>query len=234
MPRLLIHVEGETEEMFVNEVLAPHLYHVGWEAVSARIVGNARLRERRGGIKAWSVVRDDIMRHLKEDSSCYATTMVDYYALPQSANRAWPGRAAAAQLPTAQKAPHVEAQLKSDVQQAMGPGFLAARFIPFVIMHEFEALLFSDCAAFSRGVGRPDLHEAMQAVRDDFVTPEEINDSPLTAPSKRVEALIPGYQKPFLGTLAALEVGLPRIRKECPHFDAWLTRLEQIVISPSG
>ena len=229
MARLLIHVEGETEEMFVNEVLAPHLYSAGWEVVAARIVGNARLRERRGGIKPWSVVRDDIMRHLKEDPGCFATTMVDFYALPQSAGKAWPGRAAAAQLPTAQKAPHVEAQLDADLQQAMGPGFLAVRFIPFVIMHEFEALLFSDCGAFSRGVGRPDLHEALQAVRDSFATPEEINDSPLTAPSKRVEALIPSYQKPFLGTLAALEIGLTRIREECPHFGEWLTRLEQIV-----
>ena len=230
MARLLIHVEGETEEMFVNEVLAPHLYAVGWKIVAARIVGNARLRERRGGIKPWSVVRDDIMRHLKEDSGCYATTMVDFYALPQSADKAWPGRAEATQLPTAQKASHVEAKLNADVQKEMGPGFLPARFIPFVIMHEFEALLFSDCAAFSRGVGRPDLHGAMQAIRDDFTTPEEINDSPLTAPSKRVEALIPSYQKPFLGTLAALEVGLAQMRQECPHFGAWLTRLEQIVI----
>jgi len=229
MSRLLIHVEGETEEMFVNEVLAPHLHASRWEVVAARIVGNARLRERRGGIKAWSVVRDDIMRHLKEDPGCYATTMVDFYALPQSVGKAWPGRAAAAQLPTAQKAMHVEAQLIADVQQMMGAGFLAARFIPFVIMHEFEALLFSDCRAFSRGIGRPDLHGALQAVRDSFPTPEEINDSPLTAPSKRVEALIPSYQKPFLGTLAALEVGLARIREECPHFGAWLTRLEQIV-----
>ena len=229
MARLLIHVEGETEEMFVNEVLAPHLYGAGWEVVAARIVGNARLRERRGGIKPWSVVRDDIMRHLKEDSGCYATTMVDFYALPQSAGKTWPGRAEAAELPTAQKASHVEAQLSADVQRAMGPGFLAARFIPFVIMHEFEALLFSDCGAFSRGVGRPELHEAMQAIRDGFATPEEINDSPLTAPSKRVEALMPAYQKPFLGTLAALEVGLTRMREECPHFGAWLHRLEQIV-----
>jgi hypothetical protein len=228
MARLLIHVEGETEEVFVNEVLAPHLRNEGWEGVSARIVGNARLRERRGGIKAWSAVREDILRHLKEDQGCCATTMVDFYALPQGANTGWPGRAAAAQLPTLGKAPHVEAQLDADVRRAMGPNFQAARFIPFVIMHEFEGLLFSDCEAFSRGVGRPDLQEAMQAVRDEFATPEEINDSPHTAPSKRVEALIPGYQKPFLGTLAALEVGLRRIREECPHFGAWLTRLEEI------
>jgi len=80
MARLLIHVEGETEESFVNEVLAEHLYRCGFEKVSARLVGNARLRDRRGGIRAWISVRKDILNHLKEDRSCFATTMVDYYA----------------------------------------------------------------------------------------------------------------------------------------------------------
>ncbi len=53
MARLLIHVEGETEEAFVNELLADHLHGFGYEIVSARLIGNARLRERRGGIRAW-------------------------------------------------------------------------------------------------------------------------------------------------------------------------------------
>lgn len=49
--RLLIHVEGETEETFVNEVLRPHLLHSGYARVSARLLGNARQRDRRGGIR---------------------------------------------------------------------------------------------------------------------------------------------------------------------------------------
>lgn len=93
MTRLLIHVEGETEESFVNEVLAPHLYGFGYSKVSARLVGNARQRDRRGGIRAWSAIRLDILRHLKEDAGCLSTTMVDFYALPQTGERAWPGRA---------------------------------------------------------------------------------------------------------------------------------------------
>jgi hypothetical protein len=226
MARLLVHVEGETEETFVNEVLAPHLYAAGWETVAARIVGNARLRERRGGIKPWSAVRTDIIRHLKEDPSCFATTMVDFYALPQSPGKEWPGRAEATSLPGSEKAPFVETRLQADINLAMGLDFIQARFIPFVVMHEFEALLFSDCHAFSRSMGRPDVREPMQAIRDSFGTPEEINDSPLTAPSKRVEALIPQYQKPLFGTLAALEIGLAKMREECPHFADWLRRLE--------
>lgn len=227
MGRLLIHVEGETEEQFVNAVLSPHLLGVGVN-VSVRIVGNARLREQRGGIKGWNEVRRDITRHLKQDANCYATTMVDYYALPQTGEKAWPGRAHAPNLPYSQRAPHVEAQLEADICKEMGPAFFPVRFIPFVIMHEFEALLFSDCDGFSRGIGRPELQHQFQAIRDVFTTPEEINDSPLTAPSKRVLQIVPSFQKPFLGPLAAIEIGLERIRQECPHFNVWLTRLEQI------
>ena len=80
--------------------------------------------------------------------------------------------------------------------------------------------------AFSRGIGRPSLEAGLQKVRDQFPTPEDINDSPITAPSKRVMDLVPGYEKPLLGTLAALQIGLGRIRQECPHFDAWVARLE--------
>ncbi len=88
MARLLIHVEGQTEESFVNEVIRNHLVTAGYHSVEARILGNARLRERRGGIRAWASARRDIIYHLLEDRGCIATTMVDYYGLPLS----WPGR----------------------------------------------------------------------------------------------------------------------------------------------
>ena len=226
MTRLLIHVEGETEETFVNEVLAPHLYSYGYLKVSARLLGNARQRNRRGGIRAWQAVRNDILNHLREDPLCLATTMVDYYALPQSENRAWPGRADASLLPFAEKAATVESALLTDICDELGASFAPNRFIPYVMMHEFEGLLFSDCIRLGEGIGRPDLIPQFQKVRDQFNTPEEINDSPLTAPSKRVEALVPGYEKPLLGVLAILEIGLEAIRRECPHFRAWLEQLE--------
>ncbi|MEK6726742.1 MAG: DUF4276 family protein [Deltaproteobacteria bacterium] len=227
MVRLLIHVEGETEETFVNEILAPHLCRRGYSKVSARLVGNARQRDRRGGIRAWNAVSKDIVNHLKEDPTCLATTMVDYYALPQSGGRAWPGREAAGAMPFEQKAAAVESALLADICRELGNRFDTRRFIPFVIMHEFEGLLFSDCQSFSRGIGRPDLAVEFQAIRDQFpLGPEEINDSPETAPSKRVKKLVEGYEKPLLGSLAVLEIGLEAIRTECPHFNAWLTHLE--------
>lgn len=227
MTRLLIHVEGETEEAFVNVVLAPHLCGCGYTNVSARPVGNARQRDRRGGIRAWSAVRKDILNHLKEDAGCLSTTMVDFYALPQTGERAWPGRAEAAQRVFAEKASVVESALLADICCEMGGGFDQNRFVPYVMMHEFEGLLFSDAHRLGQGIGRPDLSPQFQAIRDQFATPEEINDSPLTAPSKRIIDLVPGYEKPLMGTLAALEIGLDAIRQECPLFRGWIERLEQ-------
>ena len=229
MARLLVHVEGQTEETFVNELLRSHLLHHGYELVSARIIGNARLRSRRGGIRPWLPVRKDIINHLRQDSGCIATTMVDFYGLPKHGDRAWPGRAAAVGATGHQKASVVEKALRDDLAHAMETDFDISRFLPFVVVHEFEGLLFSDCAAFARGICRPDLEPSFSQIREGFATPEDINDSPVTAPSKRVEELVPGYNKPLFGALAILEIGLSPIRAECPHFDAWLQQLESLV-----
>lgn len=228
MARLLVHVEGVTEETFVNELLGPYLVQRGYQNVSARIIGNARQRSRRGGIRPWGAVKKDIVRRLKEDQRCISTTMVDFYGLPSSGDKAWPGRATAASLSVGNRAKAVEDALLNDVSLEMGGDFNSRRFVPFVVMHEFEGLLFSDCAAFARGVGQPNIEIALQEIRDAFSNPEEIDDSPLTAPSKRIQRLIPGYQKPLLGALAASDIGLTKIREACPHFQSWLEKLEAL------
>ena len=234
MTRLLIHVEGQTEETFVNEVLGRHLSCYGYSGVSARLMGNARQRNRRGGVKLWRAVRQEIVRHLRGDPGCIASTMVDYYGLPESGQRAWPGRAKASRLVFPKKASKIEDCLLADVCGHMGGSFNPHRFVPYVMMHEFEAMLFSDCAAFARGIGSPDLAPSFQAIRDEFSSPEEIDDSPATAPSKRIATLIPGYQKPTQGLLAIQETGLDTIRAQCPHFREWLERLEGLPAATGG
>jgi hypothetical protein len=223
MPRLLIHVEGETEEIFVNEVLRDDLMAKGYHSVGARILGTGR---QRGGVGKWLDVRTEIKNHLLEDPGCIATTMVDYYGLPQK----WPGRSTSKALGTAErKALCVQDAIKKDLVTGMGNRFDPNRFVPFVVMHEFEGLLFSDCAAFGKGIDRPDLAARFRKIREKFATPEDINDSRNTAPSKRVESLVDDYQKPLHGVLAALEIGLHRIRAACPHFNEWINRLEALI-----
>lgn len=228
MTRLLIHVEGQTEETFVNEVLRGHLCSFGYTSVAARLLGNARLRRNRGGIRSWVIARNEIVGHLKRDSGCIVTTMVDYYGLPDGPEIGWPGKANSGHLLPSQRATRVEDALKADVSHQMGPSFDPSRFVPFVLMHEFEGLLFSNCGAFAQAIGEPGLGPQFQAIRAAFATPEDINDSPVTAPSKRIERLMPEYEKPLFGVLAILEIGLTQIRAECPHFAQWLATLESL------
>lgn len=220
-------VEGPTEETFVNEVLAPHLYLAGWTGVTARIMGNPRQRARRGGIKPWQSMARDIARHFREDPGCRVTTLVDYYGLPAD----WPARGGPAQRPAAEKAMAVEAGIAEEIGRELGPNFDAGRLVPFVMMHEFEALLFSDCQAFARAIGQSNLGGALQEVRDQFDNPEEIDDSPQTAPSKRILGIVAGYDKPLCGSVGALEIGFDTMCRECPHFGGWLGRLEGIAAS---
>lgn len=229
MTRLLVHVEGQTEEAFVNEVLAPHLYDIGYAEVSARLMGDERERDRRGGIRPWSEASRGIINRLRQDPVQVATTMVDYYGLPSVGSRGWPGRTEAGRLPFAEKAACVENSISSNVAELMGDGFDQRRFVPYVMMHEFEAMLFSDCEAFARAMGHAELAGSFQQVRESFTTPEEINDSPESAPSKRILASVPNYQKPLHGVAAASDIGLTVIRRECPHFRQWLARLESLV-----
>lgn len=221
MTRILIHVEGQTEEAFVRTLLAPHLYVHGFTRVDARLLGNARARSRRGGIRDWHVVRREIERHLKNDTDAYASIMVDYYALPT----AWPGRNSSSTADIAQKHGELCTALTDDFETQTG---IIGRFVPFVLMHEFEALLFSDCQRFADSIGYTEKHPALQNVRDLFDTPEHINDSPQTAPSKRVTGIISGYDKVLYGNVAALEIGLDLIRTDCTLFNAWLTQLEAL------
>ena len=113
----------------------------------------------------------------------------------------------------------------------MPPNRDSSHAFAYVQQYEFEALLFSDAGAFSILPGISNEQVArLRAMRNQFQfpTPEDINDSPDTAPSKRIANVIPRYNKRANGYVVALEIGLPAIRDACPRFDAWLARLESL------
>lgn len=219
MFHLVVLAEGQTERQFVNSVLRPFLGNDDFQLVHAKILGE------RGGIRNWDSASRDIVNTLKERSDSVVTTMVDFYGLPDGIERGWPGRRSADDRPFDQKLPHLHAEIAAAVSAGMGANFDARRFVPNVLMHEFEALLFSDCARFAAAIGRPEIEPNLAAIRGQVPTPEHINDSVETAPSKRIQALIPRYQKPSQGLLAAQAIGLETMRRECPYFSAWLDRL---------
>ena len=128
--------------------------------------------------------------------------MVDYYGLP----RTWPGRERPSRHATlSERAATVERAVLEDISTAIDR---PARFVPYVVMHEFEGLLFSDPDRFAQSLGKPSLAPKLRAVRREFQTPEDINDSPDKSPSKRILNLYRGYRKPVDGVLAMAELGL--------------------------
>ena len=219
MVKVHVLVEGQTEETFVNRILRPHLWPLGINP-QPQGLGTQGLHV---GIVEYPRARKQMRITLAQDPGGFCTTMVDYYRLPDS----WPGRKAAEDKPFDQKATTIEQAIRSDLSDDLGAGFDRERLIPYIQMHEFEALLFSDVSVLTERLGLSDTAK-VQGIRSEFESPEEINDSVQTAPSKRIAVLDPGYQKVNDGFLIAQRIGLATMRAECPHFDEWVGKLEAL------
>ena len=109
------------------------------------------------------------------------------------------------------------------------------RLLPYVQQYEFEALLFAVPEQTASWLEAPNhVAAAMHQVVRQCGGPEEINDSPQTSPSHRLLQWMPRYRKPLHGPQIIELVGLPIIRAQCPRFDAWVTRLEQLGRGPTA
>ena len=161
---------------------------------------------------------------LRQEADTVVTTMFDFYALPDS----WPGRAEARTAPFSKKASIVETAVKEDILNEFGTSFDKNRFRPYIQMHEFEALLFSQPRTICAVLRSPESEKQVQAIRDSFQNPEEINDSSTTAPSKRLLGVFADYRKRLHGLIAAQRIGIDAMRKECPHFARWVGMLESL------
>ena len=217
MIRVHVLVEGQTEEMFVNRVLRSHLWPLGIN-LHPQLLGKPG---HQGGIREYLVARTDFLTVLNQQACPFCTTMFDYYAMPES----WPNRTVASQKPPAEKPIVIEEAILADISAELGTGFDPDQFIPYVQMHEFEALLFSDPRLLADGLELLDC-SAIQSIRDQFQSPEEINDSEQTAPSKRIIGLNRGYSKVTDGILISQKIGLDVMRAQCPHFNDWIGKLE--------
>lgn len=175
----------------------------------------------KGGNVRFQRVLRDVELCLWGDPTAYCTTFLDFYGLPTD----FPGKAGALQLRELPAKNQVMRQgFIGQLEQHLGANALR-RFIPHVQFYEFEGLLFSEPHALATETGHTELQVELQAIRDQFDSPEHINNDPNSAPSKRIQALIIGYDKVTLGSLVALEIGLDRIRRECPLFNGWVETL---------
>ena len=123
----------------------------------------------------------------------------------------------------------LEQRLFTEIDARIGRSWDQSRVFPYVQMHEYEGLLFTDAEAFAvvPNATRA-IIERLREMRAGFGTPEDVNDSNETAPSKRIESLLPRYQKVVHGPDIIAAIGLEAVREECPRFNGWLSRLESL------
>ncbi len=221
--RLHFIVEGQTEETFVNQVLRPHLATFSI-LCSARCVMTSRKRgvKHRGGITNYYLPRKDINTWMREDKNpdVRFTTMFDLYSLPQD----FPGYGDAATLSDAYGRVRV-------LEDALSEDISDRRFVPYIQLHEFEALLFSDPRKLETQFDdRGDEVSRLVVTASAFESPEFIDDGKDTSPSKRIIGEIPEYgrMKASAGPIVAGKIGLATLRSKCRHFGAWIDRLESI------
>lgn len=157
---------------------------------------------------------------MAEDREAVFTTMIDLYALP----RDFPGFADAARVAD----PYVRVRR---LEQALADDIGQPRLIPYIQLHEFEALLLSDPEKFDwQYIDHDQAISRLVELARQFDSPELIDDGEATAPSKRIIAQIPEYryQKAAAGPVIASHIGVQTIRDRCPHFGEWLAKLEAL------
>ena len=222
MVRLYLFAEGQTEQTFASNLLAPHLalYQI---FITPVLIAHARRKGKvhRGGGRKYQPMKDDILRFLKQEkaSDVFFTTMIDLYAIPREFPR----------LNDAETLRSTPRKRVEFLEQSFAEDIDDLRFIPYLQLHEYEAYLFCDPTCFASrydNCGRE--IAALEAIASKYETPELINDNPNTAPSKRIIAQFPAYEKAKAveGSELAAQIGLQGIRDRCPHFNAWLSRLE--------
>ena len=220
MAKLAVICEGKTERKFCDELLVAHLAPRGIE-VQAIEIGVDCLQP--GGNVTFARVLHDLELLLPDYG--YVTTLVDFFRLCDD----WTGLTKISPgMSSSEQAEAVEQSALADAETSLPNADIATRFIPNVLMHEFEGLLFTDPAKIV------DITHAHSSLADltnvaaAFTTPEDINTGRETAPSKRLKNLKANYGKIAHGARIAQRIGLLSIRAKCPHFNAWMLRLENL------
>ena len=216
MNRIIIICEGQTEQEFCNTLLQPYF---GANGITLQA---PLIKKTMGGIANWNVLKREIETYLRREKDVLVTTLIDYYGIKDShCFPLWAEKQAIADKN--QRLDELEAAMLADVDENLRP-----HFVPYLQLHEFEGLLFSDKQAFYTTFNEYELarEDELEQTFADFDNPEMINDGVETSPSHRLERIISGYEKVVYGCCLAEAIGLNKMRQKSPRFDNWLQRLE--------
>ena len=214
MKNVFIYCEGQTEESFVNAVLYP--YFANMDIYVTPIIHKTKrtpTKSYKGGVIDYKPIKDEL-RILCKNPNVFVTTMFDYYGMPNN-------------TPAID---HTDTDLYKRIEyieQAITNDIGCNNLSFNLLVHEFEGLLFSDTQAFST-IANDKAHENLHAMRASAETPEHINNSVSTAPSKRIESVISDYTKVRQGIIVAKNIGINKMLSECKHFADWIDRIKSL------
>jgi hypothetical protein len=215
MKRLIIVVEGDTEKEFIDKVLSPYLYTKGLLSVNC-----FKIKHTKGGLTKYQHLKTDLINCVYE-SNVLVSSLIDFYALPKD----FPKYEDASKIVNrVERLAFLENAIIEDLEKEKGKEF--PNLFPYIQLHEFEALVFSSLRGISSLFenNEADFSEIKKII-DAHPNPEDINDSPETAPSKRLLKLIKGYNKVIDGIMIIEEIGIETVLKKCPKFNSWVETL---------
>ena len=212
-------VEGPTEVIFIKSLLSHYLARKKVYITPTILTKPGQ----NGGDVRFARAKNDIERHLKQRKETWLTLLVDYYGIKSD----WPGyQKSKRETQPVSKARVMNEATRKQVNELFGDQDSERRFISYVSMFEFEALLFSDAKILAQKLNVRS--KEVERILSRCGEPEKINDQVQSAPSKRLEALSGRFKKTTTGINIAREIGIDKMRESCPIFDDWITKLEKL------
>lgn len=210
MKTVIIICEGPTEEVFCSNLLSQYLQN------SCRI--EIRLL---GGNCNWQRIRDMAEKALKQQKNALVTTFFDYYGVKTKKFPNWKETVGINKANVRERIEILENGMLEEIDSN-----LRYRFIPYVQLHEFEALLFNNIEVFDEMFEFEQYDRAeLLNILDEFPDPEMIDQGTETSPSHRLIKIIPAYRKVIQGNAIAEKIGIEQIRQKNKHFNDWIEQL---------
>lgn len=227
MIRINVVAEGQSELFFAKQTL--NKFFNGSRFIDSRCVLTSTDRrnnyEYRGGLTTYKQARADILRWMKQDKNAYVTTMFDFYRLPTD----FPEYEQAKGLKDHERAVRLlEEAMRKDILDASPTG-PSDRFIPYIQLHEFETLLYTNIKMLECEYLTQQDRNALNKLYEEtkMIPPEQINHGDKTAPSKRLLDAV-DYRKGSAPALWLELITIEQIMEKCPHFAGWIDTLSKL------
>lgn len=208
MKRLVFIVEGDTEVIFINDLVIPYLYRLGFKnPMNAQTIITNRKQHKKGGVINYEYLKNDINRVLAQ-GNVIITTFIDFFRLPTS----FPNFT-------------TNSKLINEIEEGISLDFDSnENLIPYIQRHELEALMFTEKDGFELVIDEDEKLALVKEIIKEFPNPEDINSNPEKAPSKRLEKIFK-YDKVADSEMIFGMLEIESIMNKCPRFNSWINNV---------